>query len=151
MILDRIGRRGAYREFPELSAALAFFACIKPENFPAWQVALERGVVVNPVTLVTKPESDCRFEGHRLFADVHFIVEGAEEILVCDEAGAKPDGDFDEPHDVGFFHCSGGLPVVLWPGDFLVCFPHELHKAAIAPGVPAPCKKLVAKLPVSPE
>ena len=39
---------------------------------------------------------------------------------VSDEAGAKPDGDFDEPHDVGFFHCSGGLPVVLRPGDFLV-------------------------------
>ena len=58
MILDRIGRRGAYREFPELSAALAIFACIKPENFPAWQVALERGVVENPVSLVTKPESD---------------------------------------------------------------------------------------------
>jgi len=150
MIFDRLSRRACYRDFPALAEALGCLASLPGGVLPAGQIALPRGVLVNPVSFVTKPESECRFEGHRLFADVHFLLEGEEKIVVCDESLGTLLDDFDEPRDIGFFACPGGTALLLRPGDFLVCFPHELHKVAVAPGLPAPCRKLVAKLPVFP-
>ncbi len=150
MIFDRVSRRSCYRDFPALAEALGYFASLPRGAFPAGQAALARGVLVNPVCFSTKPEAECRFEGHRLFADVHFLLEGEEKIVLCDESRGTPLDEFDEPRDIGFFACPSGTALVLRPGDFLVCFPHELHKVAVAPGLPAPCRKLVAKLPVFP-
>jgi len=146
MILDTIARRSAYAEMGRLSLLLEYLAAVTPERFPADTVELMgRQVFANPVTLTTKPEDACVFEAHRRYADVHYIIEGCEKIVVADVAGATLRGTFDTVSDFGLFDCRGGTACILHPGDFLVCFPHDAHRVAIAPGEPAAVRKLVGK------
>lgn len=147
MILDKIEHRKTYREQALLYSVLEKMAGITTENFPQERLALcGDKAFINPVTLVTKPESACKFEAHRSYADVHYIVEGVEKIVVSDISGVIALGAFDEKSDIGFYRGQQGTVCVLHPGEFLVCYPQDAHKVAILEQCPAPVKKLVGKI-----
>ncbi len=149
MILDKIIHHETYHSEPRLDKVLTYMAGVTPETFPAGQVKLDGDLAfVNPVCFETKPEKECLFEAHRRYADVHFIVEGCEKIVVRDIAAVKVHTPYSEEKDIGFYTCDEGTVCVLHPGDFLVCYPQDAHKVAIAPAGPAPVKKLVGKVRV---
>lgn len=150
MIFDKLSHRDTYRDMPDLAMVLAYLA--EAKTLPEKRVTL-RGdnVFVNPVSLVTRPEEDCRYEAHRLYADVHCVLEGREKIRVADIGSARPLDDFDSGSDAGFYDAENGTVFCLEPGDFLVCFPQDAHRVAIAAeGDGQPVKKLVGKIRVTP-
>lgn len=146
MILDKITHRASYSADSRLEKVLAYMAA---GEFPAEQVKLDGDAVfVNPVCFTTKPESECLYEAHRRYADVHFIVEGCEKIIVSDIDAVTVHTPYSEEKDIGFYTCEEGTACVLHPGDFLVCWPQDAHRVAIGPEGPAPVKKLVGKIRV---
>lgn len=147
MILDQIRNHAFYAQGSRLGKVLSYMATVTPETFPEATVELERSdAFVNPVCFTTKPEKECLFEAHRRYADVHFIVEGCEKIIVQDIGAVQLHTPYIDKKDIGFYTCDEGTICVLYPGDFLVCYPQDAHKVAIAPGSPAPVKKLVGKI-----
>lgn len=149
MIFDRIENWACYAQEPRLGKVLEYMAGVTRENFPEESVRLDGELAfVNPVTLETKPEKDCIFEAHRRYADVHFTVEGCEKIVVRDIHAVTLHTPYSEKKDIGFYTCEEGVAVVVHPGEFLVCYPQDAHKVAIAPAGPGPVKKLVGKVRV---
>ena len=149
MIFDKISNHASYSSEPKLDKVLTYMAGITAENFPTEQAKLDGDLAfVNPVCFETKPESECLYEAHRRYADVHFIVEGCEKIVVSDIDAVTLHTPYSEEKDIGFYTCDEGVTVVLHPGQFLVCYPQDAHKVAIAPDSPAPVKKLVGKVRV---
>jgi len=150
MIFDKLSHRDTYRDIPGLAPLLDYLA--QAQALPEKRVALQGDdVFVNPVSLVTRPEADCRYEAHRRYADVHCVLTGREKIRVADIGTARPLGPFDPESDAGFYDAEGGTVFCLEPGDFLVCFPQDAHRVAIAAGPEGePVQKLVGKLRAAP-
>ena len=149
MILDKISHRASYSGDPALNQILAYMAGVTAESFPAEQARLDGDrAFVNPVCFTTKPESECLYEAHRRYADIHFIVEGCEKIIVSDIDAVAVRTPYSQERDIGFYTCDEGTACILRPGDFLVCYPQDAHRVAIGPDGPAPVKKLVGKLRV---
>lgn len=149
MILDKITNHASYSSEPKLDKVLTYMAGVTADTFPEGQVKLDGDqAFVNPVCFTTKPESECLYEAHRRYADVHFIVEGVERIVVSDIDAVTVHTPYSEEKDIGFHTCDEGTVVTLHPGEFLVCYPQDAHKVAIGPDGPAPVKKLVGKVRV---
>ena len=145
MILDHISHIGCYRNDPYLYALLC--ALSQQEELPERQVVIrEDDLLINPSSFVSKPEEEGKFEGHLRFADVHYILKGSERITIAPRETASETVPYDPASDIAFFAVSGGTDYILRPGDFLVCYPHELHRPGIAPDQPAAVEKLVGKL-----
>lgn len=150
MILDRLENRQSYVQMTGLYALLDWAAALEGGPLPAAPVRLlGDDLFINPVAFFTKPESECLFEAHRRYADVHIVLEGREEIAVNAPEALQSIQPYDDSRDIGFYCGEGGTRCLLRPGDFLVCFPHDAHKVAVAPnGSPAAVKKLVGKIRV---
>lgn len=149
MILDNIRHRSAYAEQQDLSLVLEYFFAADEETFPARRVELlENRIFVNPAEFTTKPESECVFEAHRRYADVHYIVSGCERITVSPLESVSPLGPFDAEKDFGLYGGGGGTVCILRPGDFLVCYPQDAHRVSAAVEGPAAVRKLVGKIRV---
>ena len=149
MIFDKIDNRASYSHEPRLKKVLDYLASITPETFPTEGTVLDGDLAfVNPVCFTTKPEEACIFEAHRRYADVHFVVEGCEKVIVRDIDAVTLHTPYSEEKDIGFYTCDEGVAVVIHPGQFLVCYPQDAHKVAIGPEGPAPIKKLVGKVRV---
>lgn len=149
MILDQIAHRASYRDMHELTLALDYMAGVAADAMPETTVQLAGDdVFVNPVRFTTKPDEDCLYEAHELYADIHYILEGCEKIIVSDRAQVTEVTTYSADRDIGFYRCAEGVVCVLHPGQFLVCFPQDVHRVAMQVEGPTAVKKLVGKFKV---
>jgi len=100
-----------------------------------------------------KPESDCRYEAHRTYADIQLVLSGTEAISIVPLESCELDGVFDAAKDLGFYRCSGtgAHRLTVPPGCFAVFFPHDAHMPLIAPAsyTGALVRKVVLKVRVA--
>jgi YhcH/YjgK/YiaL family protein len=149
MILDSLDHRDCYKDIPGLKDILDAIASIHKENMLTEKLVIDgENSFINPVSFTTKNLSETRFEAHRKYADIHCVIEGTEEIIVSDIRNVKEIESFSLERDIGFYQGDNGTICILKPGDFLVCFPQDAHRVAIAPGNPSPITKVVGKLRV---
>lgn len=91
-------------------------------------------------------EAEKRFwEAHREYLDVHLILDGTEQIDLnfienMDAKDYVPEDDF-LPME-GRENCSA----VLHKGDFLICYPSDGHRTAVAAEQPETVKKAIFKV-----
>ena len=147
MVHDRIENAGLYAGLgPRFRIALEWLAangasCAAEEPF-----AVADGVVARPARYVPHAPDPARFEFHRRFADVQFVAEGEERVLVAPLSQTRAVAPFDETADVGFGSAEGGA-VRLRAGEFLVLFPHEAHQPGVAAETGAgKVRKIVVKV-----
>ena len=100
---------------------------------------------VNIVEYTTTNASDRFWEAHKQYLDVHFMLHGEEQI----------DLNFIKNMDVkqyvakdDFVPMDGdpNASVVLHDGDFLICYPNDGHRTAVAVNEPAVIKKAIFKV-----
>lgn len=84
-------------------------------------------------------------EAHRKYIDIQYLLEGEELIGIgqlsemTEEVSANPDGD------IWFYH-GPVTDLRLGNGTFVALFPQDAHAPCIAPGCPAPVRKVVVKV-----
>lgn len=91
-------------------------------------------------------EAEKRFwEAHRNYLDIHLMLEGTEQIDMnfIHNMDVKPYAAEDD-----FLPMEGGKngSVVLKEGDFLICYPRDAHRTAVAAGVPRKIRKAIFKV-----
>lgn len=147
MIYDSIKHMENYKDYPTLYRILTFLKGITPEKLPAPGTTIIEGTAFcNPVTFISKEEKDCLYEAHREYIDLHYIVEGAEKIRTADVASLTAQNEYSTENDIQFFSGAHFGSYTLKPGDFMVCYPSDAHKVAIAPEAPAQIRKVVVKI-----
>ncbi len=101
-------------------------------------------VKCNPAAYATIDPEKARFEVHRLYADIHIALEGAERI------GYAPVQKLEFAEQVaadGFFYTGeADAEILLKPGSFLLVFPEEGHQLQMHPEQPSNVKKHVFKI-----
>lgn len=101
---------------------------------------------VNIIEYETKKPEERFWEAHRDYLDVHVPIRGTEQIdlaLLSDLTA----GDYDKEQDFQAAQGDKRVSVVMNPGDFLVCYPADVHRTAVAAGgKPETVKKAVFKV-----
>lgn len=93
----------------------------------------------------TRSPAECRWEAHRMYADIQYMVSGTERIGYAAAAGAHTCEPYDAARDVAFFD-PGEQFVVLETGMFAIFLPGEVHAPCGAAGRPTQARKIVVKV-----
>ncbi len=95
----------------------------------------------------TKPREECKYEAHRRYIDIQYIIAGREIIAVTDKAGLKERAPYSEEKDVVFFEDDKkGTEFELNAGDYVVVFPDDVHMPKVCAGESCDVKKAVVKI-----
>lgn len=154
MIHDSIANAAAYAALhPRFAAAFAWLREHAASAEPGRHEVEGRDLFVNVDHTASHAFDPSKFELHRRYIDIQYLVEGEEDIWVGPPDAMAVAVPFDEAKDVSWHRHEGtaGLHrVVMRPGDFLVLWPGaEAHQPATAPAGAAPggaIRKAIAKV-----
>ncbi|MCQ2183964.1 MAG: YhcH/YjgK/YiaL family protein [Bacteroidales bacterium] len=94
----------------------------------------------------TKAPENCRFESHRKYIDLQYIIEGKEIMGVAAPEGLEVTVPYVE--DIEFYgtEAEGAKYEEATPEKFLVFFPDQPHRPCISCDGPSHIKKVVVKI-----
>ena len=150
MILDRIENAMMYRSVgARVSAALNYLRRTDLSRLPEGRHELDGDRLFAVVGRYrTKPPEEARWEAHRKYIDVQYVVEGVERIGYAPLAAEMPIREaYDPAKDLVFFDTRGDLLEVR-AGGFAVFAPQDVHAPGLAAGdppVPGEVLKVVMK------
>lgn len=152
MIFDNIKNCKMYFGInPNFEKAFSFINRVIEEELEVGRYEIDGDKVYAMVqTYETKPDVECRFEGHERYIDIQVVVEGCETMGVADISKAVPETEYDREKDVEFYrNCQTASYCIAEAGDFLVFYPHDIHRPGIAcDNIPENVKKIVVKVRV---
>jgi biofilm protein TabA len=95
----------------------------------------------------THPQAQCRWEAHKKYIDIQYLIDGQEIIGFQKTEGMAVSEPYDAEKDIVFFEENGkGFFPRLVSGRFVVCFPTDAHKPLICADEPQPVKKVILKV-----
>lgn len=153
MIIGNAEHLSAYKAqlSEELYDCLEKMAAYGFESLPDGKYEIN-GYKVGVETSMTEPADKRKLEGHQRYIDIVYEVDVEEERIGCRsvwEAGKMTESY--EDRDLYFFASEGEeSPVYLHTGDFVICFPEDLHRP-LCMGAKGPCgiRKAVLKFPLN--
>ncbi len=97
----------------------------------------------------TKLPEQVRYETHKKYVDIQYIVEGRELIEIAPGNILEVDEPYSEEKDIAFYKpLEQAATVVLTKGGYVVLYPEDAHRPGICAGEITTNKKLVGKVRV---
>ncbi len=94
----------------------------------------------------TKTKEQGKWEAHRQYIDIQYIIQG-EEMIGYSHLSRLVPGEYDPARDVVFLAGDGNcLPLA--SGEFMLLYPEDAHMPCIAIDAPSAVKKVVVKIAV---
>lgn len=91
-------------------------------------------------------KTDAKWEYHRKYIDIQFIVSG-KEIIAWDNIRNVPDGViYNEEKDIAKFDMNGGTDIIMEAGYYSILYPQDLHQPGRVYDKVEPIKKIVVKI-----
>lgn len=151
MILDTLAQSSLYLPLsPRFAAAFAFLQQVREDKPPGrYEIAGEE-VYAFVQQHATKPVSERKFEAHRKYIDIQYMVRGRELIywapLPLLTTVTMP---FDEKMDAALFAgIPEAVPLQLRAGQYAILYPADGHAPSCAWDEPAEVLKVVVKVMV---
>ena len=106
MITDSIDHLKRYA-VPKTEAILKFITDHDCAHLPDGEMEIQgRELFVRVMSYIPKPASENRFEIHRIYADVQYVVNGAEIMQTARSKDLSPLTEYDAQGDYHFFKSS---------------------------------------------
>ena len=97
----------------------------------------------------TKSPEEVRYEAHKKYVDIQYIVEGKEMMQVAPVNTLEVDEAYSEEKDIAFYKpVEQAATVVLTKGSYVVFYPEDAHRPGICAGEVTTNKKFVGKVRV---
>ena len=110
----------------------------------------EERVFASIASYTTRPLDACRFEAHRRYIDIQYLLRGREYIFAAPVSELQPLDPFSESRDAGFYSSTSTCHRLLMvPGTFAVFFPEDAHMPGVAIEEAEEVRKVVVKIEVS--
>ncbi len=93
----------------------------------------------------TKPRDQGKWEAHKRYFDIQYLIEGRESIGYAELGGCKL-GTYDEAKDLQPIAEAPGDFLTLRPGIFMILAPQDAHMPGLAADLPQRVKKAVVKV-----
>ena len=102
---------------------------------------------VNIVEYTTTSAQERFWEAHKKYLDLHLMLDGSEQIDLnfIQNMSLK---DFVEEDDFLPMDGDKNSSVILKAGDFLICYPSDGHRTAVAVDGPEKIKKAIFKVQI---
>lgn len=94
----------------------------------------------------TRKAEDAKWESHRKFIDLQYLIDGEEKMGLLPLETAKLASGYQEDKDVILFGEQDGEYYVANPDIFFLFFPGDVHRPCIRIGESKPVRKLVIKI-----
>jgi YhcH/YjgK/YiaL family protein len=95
----------------------------------------------------TKPEAEGKWEAHRKYIDIQYVISGCERLGWANLNRLKITEPYSDENDVLFLEGQGDF-LRAEAGTFLLFAPQDAHMPGIAVDRPAQVKKIVVKIRV---
>lgn len=138
MILERLEHRGLYTGLGlGIPQALDYLARTDFSKLADGKQVLDGDRLFAMVQRYqARPVARARWEIHRRYLDVQYIVRGSERIGYAPyQEGLPVEEAYDAQRDIAFYRAAGVLLPVR-AGMFAILTPHELHAPGLAPAEP---------------
>ncbi|MDE2223520.1 MAG: YhcH/YjgK/YiaL family protein [Candidatus Omnitrophica bacterium] len=148
MIFDTIDRLSRYK-IPQLEEILKFINNYDCANLIDGETEIKgRQLFVRIMSYEPKPAAENRFETHRNYMDVQYVISGAELMQTARPEDLKALTEYDEKGDYQFFQADGPVSgQVVKAGEFAVFYPLEPHRPSCRyEGHRGAVKKLIFKV-----
>ncbi|MBF0123019.1 MAG: YhcH/YjgK/YiaL family protein [Candidatus Omnitrophica bacterium] len=148
MIFDSIGHLDRHH-IPCRDEIVSFLKKNRPETLPVGEIEIRgRELFVRPAHYETKSAAQGKFETHRLYMDLQYVIEGEELMQVAPADVLLPLSEYNVNGDYQFFKASQGISSFIVRADeFAVFWPGEAHRPSCSVGEkPVFVKKLVFKI-----
>jgi YhcH/YjgK/YiaL family protein len=98
---------------------------------------------------LTKNEEDARYEAHRKYIDIQYVVSGKELIGVAPMSQKKDVLEpYDATKDIEFLTVAQGENHLATPDRFFIFFPEDAHRPGLKDGENLPVRKVVVKVKI---
>lgn len=95
----------------------------------------------------TKNEETTKFEAHRKYIDIQYVIKGKEIMNLTPRAMVKDVvTPYDSAKDIEFMNVEKVVKHIATPSNFFIFFPSDAHRPGIKDGVSAPVRKVVIKV-----
>jgi YhcH/YjgK/YiaL family protein len=148
MIVDQLTNSQLYAQLSlRISRAFEYLHQTDFETLPAGRYEIDdMNIYAMVQQYSTKSPEAGKWEAHREYIDLQYIVEGTEQIGVA-HLGRLVQGEYDSSKD--FLPLSGqGDFLTLASGEFILLFPQDAHMPGLSAGMPSEVKKVVVKIAV---
>jgi YhcH/YjgK/YiaL family protein len=136
---------------PTLVKAIEFLRRPDRSSLPDGRVPIDgERVFALPQRYETAPAAAPRFEYHRKYIDIQFIVEGEEVLGWAPATKLKITEPYDREKDITFGTVAPEevTPVRLHAGQLAVLYPEDAHAPRLAADAPSRVFKIVVKVEV---
>ncbi len=158
MILDKIQNRALYEAlhknfgfaFDMIEGAVEDALPVGKYEFKDTGKVSGKELWISVQEYETKPREEKKFEGHKDYIDIQYIISGREEMEVCDLSRAEATTEYNGEKDVQFFVPKAETTkLTLQAGDYAIFFPDDIHMPGVSPkGGDVAVKKIVAKIKI---
>uniref|UniRef100_UPI0032172F64 YhcH/YjgK/YiaL family protein n=1 Tax=uncultured Draconibacterium sp. TaxID=1573823 RepID=UPI0032172F64 len=97
----------------------------------------------------SKDKSQTKYEAHKKYIDIQYIISGEEQIGLCTRNKASVSEGYNPETDLEFFKYDEGEYIKVTPANFVIFFPDDLHRPCIKLNQSVAVKKMVVKLLIS--
>lgn len=150
MIVDRIEHRALYHDLhPLFPRALEYLASFDPGS-PDGRIELDGEMLFATVSRYqSSPATGRAFEGHRVYIDIQYLMEGRERILHAPVNELDCSEEYDVAADLALYaDPPASSSVLVRSGDFVILFPGDAHKPGCMAGGREAVRKIVVKVAV---
>lgn len=127
--------------------AFQFLKTADLKNLPVGTQELEgKHLYVAVSEYKAKEKADTRYESHRKYIDIQYVIQGEEIIGHTSLDNVKVVEPYNEEKDIAFYEYDGGDYSTATPKNFFIFFPDDAHRPSISAGDTTMVKKLVVKV-----
>lgn len=116
-------------------------ASLKPGKYPIDGENVFATVTEGP----TKEMDQTKWEAHRNYQDIHYVINGKEKMGIAPFSSATVLQEYDSTKDIGFYNAQGTF-YESSPGSFFIAFPSDAHRPGIKTAGSDEIKKVVIKI-----
>jgi YhcH/YjgK/YiaL family protein len=149
MVFDNIKRASTYYSLGEkITKALKYLGETDFVNLEPGKYEIDgKDVFAIVQTYNTKPLSACKWESHKNYIDIQFLISGQEKMGYTESTKAYVVQEYDAEKDCTIYKGNGNF-VTVEEGHFAIFFPSDIHMPSIALNIPKEVKKVVVKVSV---
>lgn len=108
---------------------------------------LGQDVFINVQDYNSKPEAQGKWEAHRKYIDIQFMIKGSEKIGVGEIQDYQTTEPYSNENDVEFLKTNKPQQfITMNENDYIILYPHDVHMPQISINEPSYVKKAVVKV-----
>ena len=150
MIYDQIYNLNKYRALlPNLKKLEDYLKLHAADQLPLGEIYVDEDLILKVKEYVPRTKDNARWEAHRVFADVQYVVRGHELMGVAPLKDLVPNDTYNSVSDS--IHADYDRPGEFFPlkeGTFMILMPEDVHMPSLKDdtGIEETVLKIIAKV-----